>query len=184
MITIRPAKLSDRPILAAVQAASWKDAYRDVLPADYLTDGLDADLDHHWQSTDLAEDDVVLVAEEDEIIGFIAVWVRPDPYIDNLHVRPGLRSKGIGRRLMAAAAERLMAAGHATAYLWVVAGNDRAIAFYERLGGLRTGQEMQPLFGNDVLNYRIEWDDLSKIARLAPTTRTHPGPKFPPGRGG
>jgi ribosomal protein S18 acetylase RimI-like enzyme len=121
MITIRPAKLSDRPILAAVQAASWKDAYRDVLPADYLTDALDADLDRHWQSTDLAEDDVVLVAEEDEIIGFIAVWVRPDPYIDNLHVRPGLRSKGTGRRLMAAAAERLTAAGHATAYLWVVA---------------------------------------------------------------
>ena len=120
----------------------------------------------------------------DEIIGFIAVWVRPDPYIDNLHVRPGLRSKGIGRRLMAAAAERLMAAGHATAYLWVVAGNDRAIAFYERLGGVRTGQEMQPLFGNDVLNYRIEWADLSEIARRAPTMRTHPGPKSPSGRGG
>jgi ribosomal protein S18 acetylase RimI-like enzyme len=174
MVTIRRAEQTDRPRLAAVQAASWKDTYREVLPADYLADELDADLDRHWQSIDLTEDDVVLVAEEGEVIGFIAVWVRPDPYIDNLHVRPGLRSKGVGARLMAAAAERLMAAGHTAAYLWVVAGNDRAIDFYERLGGVRTEQAMQPLSDNLVLNYRIEWSDLSEIPRRAETARTQP----------
>jgi len=174
MVTIRRAEQQDRPRLAAVQAASWKDAYRDVLPADYLAGELDADLDRHWQSIDLTEDDVVLVAEAGEVTGFIAVWVRPDPYVDNLHVRPGLRSKGVGRRLMVAAAERLMAAGHTTAYLWVVAGNDRAIDFYERLGGVRTEQAMQPLFDNLVLNYRIEWNDLSGIARRAEPAKTQP----------
>jgi ribosomal protein S18 acetylase RimI-like enzyme len=167
MTTIRRAGQGDRPILASLQAASWKDAYRDVLPAAYLNDELDADLDRHWQSVDISDDDVVLVAENDEAIGFIAVWVRPDPYIDNLHVRPGLRSRGVGRRLMAAAAERLIAAGHATAYLWVVAENDRAIAFYERLGGVRTEEAMQPLFATLVPNYRIEWTDLPELVRRA-----------------
>lgn len=170
MASIRRATNSDRPILAAVQAASWKDAYRDALPSDYMTDELDADLEHHWHSTEITEDDVVLVAEDDEdgnIVGFIAVWVRPDPYIDNLHVRPGQRSRGIGRRLMAAAAECLMTAGHARAYLWVLASNQRAISFYEGLGGVRTEEAMQPLFAYQALNYRIEWSDLSEVPRRA-----------------
>ncbi len=173
MISIRRATNSDRPTLAAVQAASWQDAYRDALPADYLAGELDTDLKRHWRTTEIAKDDVVLVAEDDDdgkIIGFIAVWVRPDPYIDNLHVRPGQRSRGIGRRLMAAAAEHLIAAGHARAYLWVLASNQRAIAFYEGLGGVRVEEALQPLFAHQAPNYRIEWTDLSQILRRAGST--------------
>jgi ribosomal protein S18 acetylase RimI-like enzyme len=177
MIRIRRATNDDRLMLAALQAASWRNAYRDALPADYLTDDLDADLERHWRATDIAEEDVVLVAEDDEdrsIVGFIAVWVRPDPYIDNLHVRPGQRSRGIGRRLMAAAAERLMAAGQMGAYLWVLASNQRAIAFYESLGGVTVEEALQPLFAYQVPNYRIEWKDLSEIVRRAEHKKARP----------
>lgn len=170
MTSIRVATAEDRQKLSALQAASWKDAYRDALPADYLAGDLDADLDRHWRDLDITDEDVVLVAEESEpreLVGFIAVWVRPDPYIDNLHVRPGLRSRGVGRRLMAAAAERLMNAGHTSAYLWVVATNRRAIDFYFRLGGIKTEEAMQPLFAYRVLNYKVEWADLSEITRRA-----------------
>ncbi|WP_051630761.1 GNAT family N-acetyltransferase [Afifella pfennigii] len=162
---IRRAEPSDRARVAALQAQSWRDAYRGILPADYLAHRLDADIARHWRAVEIGDEDIVLVAEMDgELAGFISVWVRPTPFVDNLHVRPGLRSKGTGRRLMAEAARRLLEAGHASVYLWVVAGNEGAIRFYERLGGRRGELVEKDAFGNTTSCYRIAWDDLARLA--------------------
>lgn len=53
--------------------------------------------------------------------------------------------------------------GHKTAYLWVFESNEKAIRFYERLGGIKKEQSMKNVFGYDVLSRKVEWDDLSKI---------------------
>ncbi len=167
MVRIRPAGLHDLQAIAAIHAASWKDAYQGILPDDYLRQGVEADLERHWQTVEIRPDDVVLVAEDNGIAGFIAVWCRQEPFIDNLHVDPARRSQGLGRALMAAAAAHLLGAGQSTAHLWVLEANRRALALYERLGGVRVETADKAVFGHSLPGIKVQWSDLSILARGA-----------------
>ena len=162
-MNIRRAQGSDLPLIAAVHAESWTDAYAGVLPQKYLAGQMIEDLQHHWSQVKIQPNDVVLVAEEDGIIGFIAVWCRPDPFIDNLHVKPTSRSTGIGTALMKSAAQILIRQGYRTAFLWVVTNNERAIRLYERLGGVRKEMALKNLFGHEVPNVKVVWPDISVL---------------------
>ena len=117
----------------------------------------------------LSDKDFVLVDESEngDVAGFILVWGEETPYIESLHVEPGRRSGGVGDRLMRAAAEELQSRGFSTAHLWVMTGNPRARAFYERLGGRVTGEEPRDIFGYKALNYKVEWSDLSVIVNTS-----------------
>jgi ribosomal protein S18 acetylase RimI-like enzyme len=160
---IRRATPSDLQDIAAIHIESWKDSYPDILPAEFLAGQISRDFERHWRGTDMQNEDIVLVAEENSLVGFVAVWCRPIPFIDNLHVRPSQRSKKIGSALLKAVAKELINEGYKTAYLWVFERNEKAIRFYERLGGIQKEQAMKNVFGYDVLSRKIEWDDLSTI---------------------
>ncbi|MEM9617348.1 MAG: GNAT family N-acetyltransferase [Pseudomonadota bacterium] len=164
---IRRATPGDYDAIARLHAASWKDAYRGLLPDDFIDRRMDAELQKYWGGIGLSEKDFVFVAEDTgrEIAGFILLWDQDMPYIESLHVAPGRRSSGVGESLMRAAATELQAGGHSTAHLWVMAGNPRARAFYERLGGKVRGEEQRDIFGYKALNYRVEWSDLSDLLK-------------------
>jgi ribosomal protein S18 acetylase RimI-like enzyme len=163
-VDIRPAKQDDLPMIASIHAVSWRDAYSGILPADYLRGQVQQDLQASWELREILPQDVVLVADTpDGPVGFIAVWCRPSPFIDNLHVSPSVRSRGIGAALMEAATGQLIARGHSTAYLWVFEGNVAAIRFYQRLGAVKGRREMKEIFGHSVPSVRLEWSDLSTI---------------------
>lgn len=134
-----------------------------MLPRDFLGDPIEREFTRYWHDIDIRTEDVVLVAEDDRLLGFIAVWCRPTPYIDNLHVRPSVRSKKIGTALLTSAAGELLTQGHKTAYLWVFETNQQAVRFYERLGGLATGKTPQNIFGYSIPSLKIEWKDLTLI---------------------
>jgi len=160
---IRRSTQSDIQDIAALHIESWIDSYSNVLPAEFFSEKIHRDFEQHWNEIKIQNDDIILVAEENSILGFVAVWCRPIPFIDNLHVRPSQRSKKVGSALMKAVAKELINEGHKTAYLWVFEINEKAIRFYERLGGLQKEQSVKNVFGYDVLTKKIEWDDLSKI---------------------
>lgn len=163
---IRHATQADLEGIAAVQAESWKDAYKDILPTQFLTEAIDRKLARHWRETDIKSDDLILLAEEDAIAGFIAVWCRPIPFIDNLHVRPSCRSQKTGSALLTAAASELIPKGHKTAFLWVFESNTKAIRFYERFGGVRKELAMKTVFGYEIPSRKIQWDDLTVICDI------------------
>jgi ribosomal protein S18 acetylase RimI-like enzyme len=151
-------------MIASIHTRSWRDAYAGILPADYLRDQVQQDLQAYWVQREILPQDVVLVADTtDGPVGFIAVWCRPSPFIDNLHVLPSMRSRGIGAALMEAAAGQLAARGHSTAYLWVFERNEAAIRFYQRLGAVVGKQEMKEVFGHRVLSVRMESSDLGAM---------------------
>ena len=161
---IRPARQDDLPMIASIHATSWRDAYAGILPTDYLRGQVQQDLQAYWTQREILPQDVVLVADTtDGPVAFIAVWCRPFPFIDNLHVLPSMRSRGIGAALMETAAGQLVARGHSTAYLWVFERNEAAIRFYQRLGAVKGKQEIKEVFGHRVLSVRLEWSDLSAI---------------------
>ncbi len=105
---IRSAGPLDLSAITALQTESWKDTYSKVLPEHYLSRELAADLTRHWEAVTIEPEDVLLVAEDDGVVGFIAAWFRPEPYIDNLHVKPSMRSRGVGSMLMKAVAKQLI----------------------------------------------------------------------------
>jgi ribosomal protein S18 acetylase RimI-like enzyme len=162
-MNIRRATRSDLQSIAAIHIESWKDAYSGILPAEFLAVRVDHDLAKHWSEIEIHNEDIVLVAEEDALVGFIAVWCRPNPFIDNLHVKPSHRCNKIGSALMKAAAKELIRKGYKTCYLWVFESNEKALRFYERFGGMQKEQAMKTVFGYEVLNRKIEWDNLSLI---------------------
>lgn len=161
---IRPANRRDLADIASIHSASWREAYSGILPADYLAGRVQQDLQTHWEQQEILPQDIVLVADTaDGLAGFVAVWCRPGPFIDNLHVSRTVRSQGIGTALMRAAVEQLMALGHSTAYLWVFESNVAAIRFYERLGAARVRRDIKEIYGHGVPSVRMEWSDLRLV---------------------
>lgn len=125
---------------------AWQSAYRDLLPAAYLA-GLDpAALVRGWEPLlDTPERARLLVAEGPGtgVVGFANVgpYRLPDGTLDgtygeirSCYVDPDAWRHGAGRALVRASVAVLQEAGPRPVRLWVVAENDRARRFYERLG--------------------------------------------------
>lgn len=172
-VTIRPAVDADKPAIAGLLLASWQDAYAGILPEALIHDVAPVEIPKYWAGIDLSPEDVVLVAEDGTgtIVGFISVWCRKagydEPFIESLHMAPDHRSGGIGRRLLSAGAEALIARGHRSACLLVFQGNRQAVRFYDRLGGARLPEAQTVMGRHRLMSYRVRWDDLPALAALA-----------------
>jgi ribosomal protein S18 acetylase RimI-like enzyme len=140
-VRIRDGSVEDAGAIARVQVASWRDAFRGLLPDDYLDVIVDEDdRAGYWAETlaALPEGAAVLVAEEgDDVVGFVHAGPgkeAADGELSAMHVVPALRRRGIGFDLHDAALRRLRRAGFSDAELWLLRGNDAAQRFYERQG--------------------------------------------------
>lgn len=159
---IRPAVDKDRQAISAIHAASWLDSYRDYLSPLYLGE-IDERLGAHWAQLELGRHDLLLLAEDDAALGFILARDGEPCFINTLHVQPGRRSGGVGAALMVEAAGRMLAQGRGSAWLDVIDTNHRAIAFYQRLGGV-PGPVKEKLVGDTMVpNLRIDFPDLAAI---------------------
>lgn len=168
--TISVATPADRPGIAAVHVASWRDAYGAILPPDYLGDPIARRLGSHWSDHPFGARDVVLVASRARrVAGFAATWDGPTPLLDNLHVDPALRGQGLGLRLIRDTARALRATGRNCLMLWVLADNTGARRFYARLGGIEGAAKMRRLGPTQAENIQVRWDSLTPIlANTAP----------------
>jgi GNAT superfamily N-acetyltransferase len=107
---------------------------------------------------------IVLLAEgEDGLRGFCAAWFDDgEAYVDNLHLRPGMRGGGLGPALLGRAVAAL---GATRAALTIIDGNDGARRFYERLGGVAAAAEDAMLYDVPTRTRRIAWDDARLLLR-------------------
>ncbi|MEE1786822.1 GNAT family N-acetyltransferase [Streptomyces sp. SP17BM10] len=166
--TIRRGGADDAGVVADLHALSWRTAYRGIVPAEALGDGLAAQRRELWElrlTVDYGGPDntpELLIAERaGEVLGFAYLVPQPDGRVllDNLHVRPGSTGGGIGRALLAEARAHV-AARHpgAALYLEVLRDNTRAVAFYEREGGRRTAEQEGVFPGGHALpEYEYTW---------------------------
>ncbi|WP_438731414.1 N-acetyltransferase family protein [Parasphingorhabdus sp. DH2-15] len=166
---IRAIQPGDRMAIADIHTLSWQQSYRYQMPVDFLDNDLPQQMREYWQSRQINDDDIVLVAENnDKIIGFAAAWHAEPLYLDNLHVVEAFRSHGLGRRLMGEIAKQGAENGCKAIDLHVVIGNERAEKLYLALGGVITATEDKPLSGIAVPHYRISWPDIRTL--IAKTT--------------
>ena len=186
MITIRRARLSDSVPIAAVHVAAWRSTYPGILPDGYLARlSVPRQAGHYERAIRAGVGVHVATASgmdlgpeggPPRVVGFATSGPARAPQsaellgqgeIETLYVLDDWRDRGIGRRLMRAAAGHLAAIGCASAFLWVLRDNP-ARFFYERAGGIRIAERMETLWGRRLGQCAYGWLDLrAAAARLA-----------------
>ena len=87
---------------------------------------------------------IEIVREGDQDIGYYIAVAAPgqEGEVESLHVRDEFRGKGIGGMLMKRCIAWIKDVGTKSICLFVAEGNDKAFAFYERLGFRRRAVKM------------------------------------------
>ncbi|SDU70663.1 GNAT family N-acetyltransferase [Jiangella alkaliphila] len=162
----------DAAAVADLQAQSWRATYRGILPDDFLDGDLVAERRAKWtrRFADRAGMLTVLARDADGAVAGFAHSVLDDDaewgtLLDNLHVRPGLKRQGIGRRLLAETAARLrVIVPGSRMYLWVIEANEAARRFYAAVGGEEAGRDVWDEHGPEVPIVRMGWRSLDSLA--------------------
>ena len=130
---IRPATEADAPVIADIQARTWRWAYGDFIAPE------DMPVAHErmpvWREH-IAGGAVRVFDQDGTVVGYSAV---EDDELKSLYVDPAAQGAGVGGLLLKDAQERIRAAGHARAWLYVYAQNAQGCAFYERHGWVAVG---------------------------------------------
>ena len=152
-VTVRAAERDDAKSIAVVHVQAWRDAYRGLMPQDYL-DNQSVERRHEGWERILAETDWpragAFVAENGGgIIGFAHASPSRDDdaseavgEVGAIYVLASAWGMGVGRALMTAAVNTLREARFTEATLWVLDTNARARSFYESAGWALEGAEI------------------------------------------
>jgi ribosomal protein S18 acetylase RimI-like enzyme len=139
---IELATLEDCRSVAEAHVESWRRAYKGILPEQYLASLSVAERESMWRGMVERQPSQLLVARiAGQIAGFVAFGASRDEgapadcaEVWAIYVRPDFWSVGAVRHLWLAARRQIIAEGYKTVSLWVIAGNQRAIRFYESAG--------------------------------------------------
>jgi ribosomal protein S18 acetylase RimI-like enzyme len=171
-ITIRPIVEADATTVAWLHATSWRDAYRGVLRDEYLDADIAGDRLQAWTSRlgDRIDSQFGFIAEyAASEVGFVFMLGSVDAtwgtLIDNLHVVPGLKGRGIGRRLLEAAAlETARRYPRERVHLFVFEANVDARRFYASAAGREVERTVVEAPGGGMqARWRVVWDDAARL---------------------
>ncbi len=144
-VTIRRGVPEDAEAMAHLHLDVWDDAYSGLVPQEILDGRREqvAERVERWRDI-FSQDNPNWLAEDAKgLIGFSGAGVPRDNDVDidialelyALYVRAAYYGTGVGHALFE------QAVGDRACYLWVLAGNERAIHFYERQGFRLDGTE-------------------------------------------
>jgi GNAT superfamily N-acetyltransferase len=150
-LRISAAAHADAAALRQIHVQTWSDTYEDLLPSHFYEDRLALHRTRSWESeidSQEARGGGVLIARINELPAGLCQYGptqdgddRPDEvgHVHRLYVHPYFQKRGVGRSLLAVAAERLSRTGVVSLTLWALEADPGACAFYEHLGWRRDG---------------------------------------------
>ena len=175
MSLIRRARPSDAAAIARVYVETWRATYPGLVPDGYLLALSEPETTARWQ---------VRLSEPGTGTGVWAAVERPQGLVGFASCGPQrttlaghggelythylldtAQGRGLGRRLLAAAAADLLARGVEGMVAWVLRDNPSRW-FYERLGGRQLGEQTICLGRSLLPEVAYGWRDLSELARL------------------
>jgi GNAT superfamily N-acetyltransferase len=150
-ILIRPAMPGDETDVARVHVRAWQAGYRGLLSDAYLAGLRAEDRAKRYTFGDASEScpKTLVAMESGVIVGFATVFAAQEDgrtstaELNALYVDPDYWKQGIGAALESAARASLIQLGFRNAFLWVLAGNVRAIGFYQSQGWEADGSSRQ-----------------------------------------
>ena len=132
-ITLRAATASDAESVAAIWYAGWKEAHLGNVPGELVAARTEDSI--LSRARERVPDTTVAVVGR-EIAGFVMV---EGDEVDQVYVAAEHRGEGVAGPLLDAAERRIRDGGFDTAWLAVVAANERARRFYARRGWVDRG---------------------------------------------
>ena len=173
-VQLRSAVATDVTAIAALHADSWRRHYRGSYRDEFLDGDVGADRLAVWTERFASLDDttITVVAEHADtgaLAGFAHTILDDDPtwgaLLDNLHVAADHQRGGLGTKLLAETARRLLATdASASLYLWVLERNVDAQAFYLARGGrFEDRKTSEPPGGGTIVGIRCVWPDPSVL---------------------
>jgi ribosomal protein S18 acetylase RimI-like enzyme len=141
-VSVRPARPTDAPAVAAATIDAWRASYADLLPAAAL-DGLDlATASAQWRSAieDPGENLLLVACAGPKIAGYASVGPSEGPgdgpggELGELVVRPEDRRLGHASRLLSAAVEHLHSRGFTSVLTWINDGDVARTEFFDSAG--------------------------------------------------
>ena len=125
-VVVRPATDADVPEVTRIWYAGWVDGHLGLVPTQLIAHRLPESFTPRTRERVPA----TWVAEvAGSVVGFVVVI---DDEVEQIYVDANARGTGVAAMLLERAEEVIDAAGHEVAWLAVVAGNERARAFYTR----------------------------------------------------
>lgn len=150
---IRLATPEDVLSIAEIHVASWRSAYRDILPQELLESLTVKTRESLWLGLYGIDAAPVFVVENNNgIFGFCHVCRSRDRDLTDaaeitcIYVSPGKERQGLGRQLMGAAEDFAKVKGYSTISLWVLIENLQGRRFYEALGFHPDGGTKEEMF--------------------------------------
>jgi ribosomal protein S18 acetylase RimI-like enzyme len=174
---IRKATQDDIPAIAALHIEGWKAAYGGLVDQGYL-DSLSVEQRiKDWQGWMAAGESETLIAEiGGKPSGFITTGrtktpppgsspIRPlySAEVYALYLDPSAFRQGVGTALLKQAAADLKDQKHSSLCLWVLDGNARAKAFYEKMGGQKVGSKMVEIGPSKLKEACYGWRDTASL---------------------
>jgi RimJ/RimL family protein N-acetyltransferase len=143
-ILIRQMLTDDVPYVARFHHAAWMDAYRDLLPQKDMDRLTLRHFQNSWKEIMQDKDRTNLVAIEKAMpVGYASFT----PYkkagqweLIGIYVNPQSMNKGCGSALFSAVVDAIKEKQGNRLVVWVIAGNQRAINFYQKHGMSATGK--------------------------------------------
>ena len=149
-IYIRKAIPSDAQEIATIHVETWQDAYKNLIPDEYLQSLSIADRTKKWQemlSDENAHTTCLVGLLDDQVLGWASVCRCRDEdaqekwgELAGIYIHPLAQSKGLGSALMQEGLSLLKKEGYTQATLWVLTTNNSARNFYEAKGWRKEGK--------------------------------------------
>ena len=177
MTTIRKATTDDIPAIAALHIEGWKGAYGGIVDQAYL-DSLNIDMRiKSWGELMVSgESDTFLAELEGKPAGFVTTGrtktappgsspIRPSHSgeIYALYLHPDYWRQGVGSALLKHGMRELKVKKHSAVCLWVLEGNTRGRAFYDKMGGQKLGGKIVEIGPDQLKEVCYGWRDTSSL---------------------
>jgi RimJ/RimL family protein N-acetyltransferase/ribosomal protein S18 acetylase RimI-like enzyme len=180
VVNIRRAKILDAAEIANVHINSWREAYKNILPQDFL-DKRPLHFKNRyelWKKVTANESQITFVAESPEhgVVGFInGANARDEEYKDYsevwcIYLLQQYHGRKIGLRLLKAYFDIAIEKEFTKGYLWVLKDNP-TIKFYEKTGArLTNGVKRDEIGGQEVEELCYAWDNIDIAPSLSRVT--------------
>ena len=178
MIQVRRARPADAAVIGAVHVAAWRSAYPGILPEDYLSRLSALRHAEHYDRAIRAGTALHVATASgldlgpsggaSRVVGFASAGPArfgaklAEGEIETLYVLDDWRERGLGRRLIQAAAASLREHGCRSAFCWVLRDNPSRW-FYARIGGRPVAQSMVQVAGATVPQMAYLWDPIDRL---------------------
>jgi GNAT superfamily N-acetyltransferase len=165
-LSVRWALPGDGAALAGIYLSACRSAYRDLIPDGLLSGSWAQRRAQAWASAVAGRDPppVYVAGDAEDLLGFCAIDAPSSDYDEDatvakimaLNVRADAWRSGVGTALMDEVLAAFRRDGWGSASLWLLEGNDRALAFYARFGFKTDGStDISDAAGAPVVRMRL-----------------------------